>query len=131
MAKAIHGLLLVLGAALVGALLFAAFYTFAGPPLGLVHARNPGDMAAVVALTYGTISGVAIALAFFEAHVADGESAARILPYLSAAALVGLALWILFGEGMWEPLLRISGAPVLTALWIAGLGILVNRIGRG
>ena len=75
MAKTIHGLLLIVGAALVGALLFGAFYTFAAPPLGLVHARNPGNMAAVVALTYGTVSGVAIALAFFEAHVVDGEAA--------------------------------------------------------
>ncbi|WP_374448776.1 hypothetical protein [Stella sp.] len=130
MAKTIHGLLLIVGAALVGALLFGAFYTFAGPPLGLVHAANPGNMAAVVALTYGTISGVAVALAFFEAHVADGETSARVLPYLAAAAVVGLALWILFGEGMWQPLLRIGGVPVLTALWLAGLAVLVTRIAR-
>ena len=129
MAKTIHGLLLIVGAALVGALLFGAFYTFAAPPLGLVHARNPGNMAAVVALTYGTVSGVAIALAFFEAHVVDGDTAARILPYLAAAAVIGLALWILFAEGMWQPLLRISGAPVLTVLWLIGLGAVVHRIG--
>lgn len=73
MAETIHGLLLMVGAALVGALLFGAFHT----------------------LTNGTVGGVAIALTFIEAHVMDAGTAARILPCLATAAVTGLALWLM------------------------------------
>lgn len=130
MARTMHGLLLVVGAALIGGIAFFVLYTFVVPRFGLGPA-NPPEIAVLFALTYGAVGGVVVAFGFIDVHVSPDEFGPRILPYAVGAAIVGLVAWILIWEGKGTLLLRIQAVPIFTLVWVLGLGGIIRRIRSG
>ena len=127
MGKSITGVLLVLGGAVAGC---AGFGILFGIVAAVTGHPSFAQAAVLFALTFGLFGGVGIAMMAFERFIGESNFAVLALPGLVALALMGIAILLLFSDGIWSTMFGGSGVVPYIVPWVLIVTWAGNRLNK-
>lgn len=131
MEKQIPAAFTIIGAALVGAIVFWVIFYFAASWLDPGGPYAVTDRALNFAATFGLAGGAVIGYEQAGKIVGEDKGMAMVVPGLLIAAAWLFGLWLLFFEGAWQVIFSgdFSGASVVIIVWLVILVWLSRALG--